>query len=443
MARILVLDDDPGVVDLLVDDLGEHGYAAEGCTRPDEALERIRAGAFDLLVSDVEMPGMRGPELLRVLQRERPELLVVLITAFGSVETAVRAMREGASDFVTKPFRIEALLRAIERSLRERSLRREIVRLKSAREPEPGAIVARSASMRRVVELAQRVAATDATLLLTGESGVGKGAVARLVHERSGRAGAFVQVNCAALPAALAEAELFGVRRGAFTDAREDRPGLFSQAHGGTLFLDEIGELPLELQPKLLQALETRRVRPLGGRGEEAVDVRIVAATHRALDEAVREKRFRADLYFRLDVVRLDIPPLRERPDDVRPLVDVLLAAAAARFDRPVRGVSEQALAWLEARPWPGNVRELANAVDRAVVLAEHDTLVLEDFTLGASPGNASLLDEAVEDGLTLDQLEERYVRRVLERTGGNKSEAARILGIDRRTLYRRLEGSG
>ncbi|MFO0610563.1 MAG: sigma-54 dependent transcriptional regulator [Polyangiales bacterium] len=438
---VLVVDDDPEVVSWLVEALDEHGFEAAGESDPRAALERVAARAFDVVVSDVEMPSLRGIELLAAVHARRPSQLVVLMTAFGSIDLAMQAMRAGAADFLTKPFAIEALVHTIERALRERRMRREIVRLRQAPREEGGAeLVARAPRMRAAVELARRAAGTSATVLIAGESGSGKGALAKLIHRASGRRAApFVQLNCAALPGSLVEAELFGVRRGAFTDAREDRKGLFEQAHGGTLFLDEVGEMPVEVQPKLLQVLETMRVRPVGGAREVEVDARIVAATNRPLEEALRARQFRPDLYHRLNVIRIDLPPLRERPEDVVPLVDQLLGRLSERAGRPVLGVSEEAMRWILAQPWPGNVRELANALERAVTLADHDVLVLDDFAPPpAAVSASSTLDELLAGEPSLRDLERAYIRRVLAKTGGNKAQAARILGLDRRTLYRK-----
>ncbi len=443
-AKLLVVDDDASVVDYLLEMLGEDGHQAVGTTSPLDALERIARHEFDLVIADVEMPELRGLDLMAKIHAQRPGQLVLLVTAFGSIDLAVKAVRAGACDFVTKPFRWEALQVAIERALRERRMRREIVRLRAElREQRDGELVARSPAMRRVVEIANRVARSDSNTLVTGPSGVGKGAVARHIHAQSARAaGPFVQVNCAALPSTLAEAELFGVRRGAFTDAREDRPGLFVQAHGGTLMLDEIGEMALDVQAKLLQAIESRSVRPVGAGEEVAVDVRIIGATNRPLEDAVADKRFREDLYYRLDVVRIEIPPLADRPEDLAALVDVMLERACARVGREVLGVSDDAMRWLLGHSWPGNVRELGNLLERAVVLAEHDTLVLDDLVIRERPDSEDgFLERAARRGVTLEDVERAYMHAVLRAHGGNKTEAARVLGIDRRTLHRRLEG--
>ncbi len=442
--RLLIVDDDAEIVSWLTESLTDAGYAVEGLTKPLEALTRVEAQAFDLVVTDVYMPELRGTELMREIHRRRPGQLVLLVTAFGSIDMAVEAVRAGATDLVTKPFTLDRLKLAIDRALDERRMRREIVHLRRA-VPSLGDenLVARSPAMQKVVELARRVARADLTVLVTGESGVGKGAMARFIHESGPRArGPFVQVNCAALPAQLVESELFGVRRGAFTDAREDRAGLFARAGGGTLFLDEIAEMPLETQPKLLHALETGRVRPVGSPDEIGVDARIVAATNRPLEDAMRDKAFRQDLYFRLNIVRIEVPPLRDRREDVEALVDVFLARACARQGRPLMGIAADARRWLLRHDWPGNVRELANVVERAVALGEHDTIVLGDLHLAeGSARSGDFLGEAVARGMTLADVERAYIDRVLHATGGNKVQAAELLGIDRRTLYRRLSG--
>jgi DNA-binding NtrC family response regulator len=441
--RILVVDDELAVVEYLCESLSARGYRAEGMTSSPEALARIKAEGFDLVVTDVEMPELRGVDLLRAILEAKPTQLVLLITAYGSVEMAAAAVREGACDFLTKPFKIEALLHAIERAFSERMLRREVVRLR-ARLKDPDAplqIVAKSAGMRRVLDLARRAAGSDTSVLITGETGSGKSILARFIHDQSARRDEpFVQLNCAAVPSALAESELFGVRRGAFTDAREDRDGLFVAAGAGSLFLDEIGELSLEVQAKLLHALEAGAVRPLGARSEVPTKARIVAATNRAPEALLREGKFRPDLYYRINVVRIEVPPLRERRDDIVPLVDSLLSRASDRQGRPLIGISAKALKLLVRHSWPGNVRELANVVERAVAMAEHDVILPEDLDFpDAEKQPGFSLDAALKDGLSLEELERAYVQRVVEAQSGNKAAAAKILGITRRTLYRKL----
>lgn len=440
---LLVVDDDAGVVDWLVEELRDRGFSASGTTDPKDALARVSERSYDVVVSDVEMPGLRGLDLLDAIHARRPSQLVVLMTAFGSIELAMQCIRAGAADFLAKPFAIEALVHALDRTLRERTMRREIVRLRGTLAASaPRSLVATSAAMRRVVEIARRVAATGSTVLLTGESGVGKSALARFIHDASERAkGRFVSINCASLPAGLVESELFGAKRGAFTDAREDRDGVFVQADQGTLFLDEVVELPLETQPKLLLALESGAIRPLGGSHERRVSARILAATNRSPEQALRDKTLRADLYHRLNVIRLEIPPLRDRPEDVPALVDQLLHTLAPRVGRQVVGVTDEAMRWLRTQPWPGNVRELANVLERALAMTDHDVLVLDDFVPHASSPrpDEGWLGDIADDRADLESMERRYVRLVLDRCGGNKAQAARVLGVDRTTLYRKL----
>ncbi|NVB80848.1 MAG: sigma-54-dependent Fis family transcriptional regulator [Kofleriaceae bacterium] len=439
-AKLLVVDDDPSVVDYLCEVLTER-YEVHGLTSSRAAVQRIRTEDFDVVISDVEMPELRGPDLLAAVLEAKPRQAVLLITAFGSIELAVDTVRAGACDFVTKPFKLETLTLAIERALRERTMRREIVRLRrDLGESDPG-LVATSTAMRAVLDLARRAARTDATVLVTGESGAGKGALARWIHERSARRdGPLVQINCAALPASLIEAELFGVRRGAFTDARESRDGLFVEASRGTLFLDEIGDMPLEAQAKLLHVLESSKVRPVGSSTEVDTDVRLIAATNRNLDDAIREGRFRSDLYFRINVVRIEVPPLRDRPADIPTLVHEFLA----RRGRGPLGITDEAMRWLCKHDWPGNVRELANVMERAIALTEHDTIVLDDVR-DAQPrslDDSSSLQQAAQRHLPLAEVELAYIRQIIAAVDGNMARAARVLGIDRRTLYRKLAGT-
>lgn len=448
-ARILVVDDDPLAVDFLVEELGVLGAVVEGVTDGAEAVQRATDRTFDLIVSDIEMPGLRGVELLEQIRAQRPSQLVVLVTAFGSIDLAVECLKRGAVDFVTKPFRVDVLAHVAERALRERALRTEVVRLRRAIDDRGTAesLVARSAAMRQALDLAARAARGKAPVLLTGESGTGKSRLARFIHDHSERAAMpFVQINCAALPAALLEAELFGVRRGAFTGATDDRDGLFVEADGGTLFLDEIGELSLPLQPKLLHALESSAIRAIGGKGTRQVDVRIIAATNLDLELALRSQRFRPDLYFRLNVIRIAVPPLSARTEDIPALIDALLQRAdpeghSGRGHR-VRGVSSDAMRHLLKRPWPGNVRELANVMERAIALAEHDVLVLDDVVdqqPSTSMPSVPTLEDAARRQLPLAAVESAYARLVLEQVDGNVSEAARILDVDRRTLSKKI----
>jgi DNA-binding NtrC family response regulator len=444
MISVLVIDDEPDVVDWMVDELKRRGLDAVPCVDPLRAEGEIRLRRPTVVVLDVEMPAIRGLDLMERLHRAHPDRIVVLMSGFATVDLAVEGLRRGAADFLTKPFTGAVLERTIRRAVDERALRSEVRRLRATRiAADDHGMVAASDAMKRILAQLDRVAPTGASVLITGESGVGKSALARRLHDRSDRAsGPFVALNCAALPTSLVESELFGVKRGAFTDAREDRPGLLREAHGGTLFLDEIGDMPIEVQPKLLYAIETGRVRPVGGSGEATVDARIVAATHRDLRAAVTEGAFREDLLYRLDVLRVHVPPLRDRPDDLLPLIDVLFGEVCRRIGRLDLRLSRGALDALARHPWPGNVRELRNALERAAVLAEGETLLESDFArpeAAAPPDDLDgLLDRLLGHGLTLHELRDRYTDRVLVAHGDNKSEAARVLGIDRRTLYRR-----
>ncbi len=442
--RILVLDDDRGIVDYLVEMLTGNGYLVTGETNPQQALHRLSCKDYDLLVSDIEMPGLRGLDLMAAVHAIKPEQLVLLITAFGSIELGVASLQAGACGFVTKPFSLNALLAAIAKAFADHSMRRNIVRLAQADDgPAPDGLIAESPAMKKILHLAKRAAQTNLPVLLTGESGVGKGALARFIHAQSQRSGSFLQINCAALPYALVESELFGVNKGAYTDAREHRPGLFVEAKGGTLFLDEIGEMPLAVQPKILLALETGKVRPVGASSETSTDVRIIAATNQAIEKAVQNGLMRSDLYYRLNVIRLDIPPLRERRADLDGLVDQLLRDAQRKLQRTVQGISAEAMRWIRAYAWPGNVRELANMLERAVALSEHDTVMLEDLAQATQLAvDDNLLEHAAAQPMSLAALESAYIRQILTLTQGNKAQTAKILGIDRGTLYRKLDES-
>jgi len=439
-AHVLIVDDDPDVVDDLADTLKRAGYDVFGTTQPDRALIHLDARRVDLVLADVVMPQMRGDELLRRIHGKHPEQLVILMTAFGSIEQSAAAIREGACDFIAKPFSPEVLRVTVERALRERQMRRELVRLQQLVDTSDVEIVHRSDAMKRVVALARRAAASNVTVLLTGESGVGKGVFAQSIHRWSARAeGPFVKLNCAALPAALAEAELFGVRRGAYTDAKEHRDGLFVQAANGTLFLDEIADLPLDVQPKLLHALESGSVRPVGATQEVPTAARLVFASNTPLEESVAAGRFRADLFHRLNVVRIEIPPLRTRMEDLPLLIDHMLPRISARLGRPIGGVAASALRWMLSYTWPGNVRELANTLERAIALAEYDVLLAEDVQpTRETVMQGDSLEAFAQREASLAEVEAAYIRHVLERVQHNKSRAARILGVDRRTLHRK-----
>jgi DNA-binding NtrC family response regulator len=443
-AVILVVDDDAAMCDFLREELEHEGFRVEIARSGRSGVERVKQGGIDLVVSDVKMPDLDGLDLLREVREVLPSPYVITITAFGSIDTAIRAVKLGAYDYITKPFEIEQLMLVIDKALSERALRSEVVRLREevARSVRFDNLIARSRAMHEVFALVRRVAGSTASVLITGESGTGKELVARAIHAHSARAQRpFVAINCAAIPETLLESDLFGHKRGAFTDARSDKPGLFVEAGGGTLFLDEIGELPLTLQPKLLRVLQEREVRPLGATKSERVDVRVVTATNRDLEARLRDGRFREDLFYRLNVIHIQLPPLRDRAEDIMPLAEHFLSRSAARAGKSLRGWNESAAKMLVSYGWPGNVRELENVVERAVALAEHDIVGPQDLPPALRDRkNQDRLASALAQGLTLDQLEREYIQRVLEAEGGNKTRAALRLGLDRKTLYRKLE---
>ncbi len=441
--RILVVDDDPGMCELLEMALRRLSHQAVTATSGPEALQRLDESDFDIVLTDIAMAEMDGLELCQKVSELRPGLPVVVVTGQGSMESAVAALRAGAYDFIEKPVDEKLLAPCLARAGQARLLEREVQRLR--REVDTGRpledVVGASSAMRRVYDLVARVAPSDASVLIHGETGTGKELIARAIHAKSARAeGPFVALNCAAVPANLIESELFGHARGAFTDAKSAREGLFVEANGGTIFLDEIGEMPIEVQPKLLRALQERKVRPLGSNAEVPFDARIVAATNRDLEIEVEEKRFREDLYYRINVVKIELPPLRERGADVLAIAHHLLRRIAQGRNLTL---SPQAAERLMSYDWPGNVRELENCMERAVALARFDQITTEDLPEKLRTHRSDRLVVSAEDAselVTLEELERRYIHRVLKMLGGNKSRAAQVLGLDRRTLYRKLD---
>ena len=442
--RILFIDDDPAGREVALFNLRKAGYEVAAASDGGGGLAAFAASPFDLVITDLKMPGISGMEVLRKLRVRAPEVPVLVITAFGNVETAVAAMKEGAYDFIGKPFHRDQLLLVVSKALERRRLAAENRDLRIRAAGVGREVVCASAVMRRLLELADRVAATDATVLITGESGTGKEVIARRIHVRSPRAeGPFVAVNCAAIPAELLESELFGHARGAFTGAVRDRAGRFRQASGGTLFLDEVAEIPTSLQGKLLRALQEKAVDAVGEDAPVPVDARILAATNCDLSARIREGAFREDLYYRLNVVELNVPPLRERPEDIPPLVESFLAELAPGRDIAIpRVVMEE----LVRRPWPGNVRELKNACERLVVLCRGDEVSLA----GLPPPPRVAGEESIPewpplppDGLSLVDLEKRVIERALRLKGGNITQAAAYLRIPRHILVYRLEKYG
>jgi DNA-binding NtrC family response regulator len=446
---ILVVDDQPDTAEMLCALLRKRGFDATAVTSGQACLEHLRAHPADVVVTDVEMPGMSGIELCATLRERHPDLLPIVITGHSDFETAISAIRAGAYDFITKPVKIEAVAVSVSRALEHLTLKREVKRLRARgdREPTVDGIAGDSPAIREMVEMIRRVADSDASVLITGESGTGKELVARALHNLSPRRGQpFVAVNCAAMPASLLESELFGHVRGAFTDAKQDRAGLFVRAGAGTILLDEIGEMPTEMQVKLLRVLQQHTVRPVGGNEEIPFEARVITSTNRDLETEVAEKRFREDLFYRINVVQIAVPPLRDRAGDVLSLAQHFVDQIARRAKKPVRGISAAAARLLVEYDWPGNVRELENCMERAVALCRLDEITIDDLPAKVREHESSKIVIATaspSELITMDELERRYVRQVLAAAGGNKTHAARILGMDRRSLYRRLGESG
>jgi len=443
--RVLVVDDDVAMGNMLARQLSQRGFIVDVFVDADSAFAALRASDYDVVLTDLNMKPVDGLALCARVGGDREEIPVVVMTGFGSLDAAIGAIRAGAYDFIAKPFEPEALEAVLARSVERRRLRAEVRRLRAATSEGTPATLGTSRVMRDIGELVQRVAATDVTVLVCGESGTGKEVIARALHAASPRRDApLVSVNCAALPEALLESELFGHVRGAFTDARSTRAGLFAQADGGTLFLDEVGDLPLSLQPKLLRILQERTFRPLGSERELRADVRVIAATNRDLAAGVAQQTFREDLYYRLDVVRIDLPPLRVRENDILELAHLFVRRAAAKMGKRVEGLSRASAERLLAYSWPGNVRELQNCIERAVALSPYDVISVEDLPerirTVPSPEVPVVPDGEVSELPRMEEVERRYIERVLGLVGGNKASAARILGYDRTTLYRKLE---
>jgi DNA-binding NtrC family response regulator len=443
--RILIVDDDRQMCQLLVDVLAEEGYLVEAVHDGRSALEKFRANGCDLMITDLMMPRMRGTELVKEVKGIDPDAVILLITAFGSIESAVEAMKAGAFHYVTKPFRTDEMILHVSRGLQQRRLCEEVQRLRSEilERNSFESIIGKSEKMREVFSIVRQTSDLAANVLILGESGTGKEMVARAIHHHSWRAqGPFIPLNCAAVPETLLESELFGYLRGTFTDARKDRRGLFQEASGGILFLDEISEIPINLQAKLLRVIEDKEVRPLGANQSEKVDTRIVSACNLDLEHLVEQGRFRQDLYYRLNVIRIELPPLRERSEDIPLLAEHFLHKFAPQTKREIDSIDHEALAALMNYRWPGNVRELEHTIERAVLLGKETSIGLKDLPLQSqvSDGSSVPLAAAVANGYTLRDLEREYILRVIESTYGNKAEAARILGVDRTTLYRKLE---
>jgi two-component system response regulator PilR (NtrC family) len=447
---VLVVDDEPGMREFLEIMLKRDGYIVD--TAPDgaRALDKIESTLFDLAIVDIQMPVMNGIELLRRINEKSPETTVIMITAYASHETAIEAMKLGAYDYITKPFKIDEIKLVIKKAIEKKKLERENKRLRKELETKYGFgnIIGRSPSIIKVFDLIKRVADLNVNVLVTGESGTGKELVARAIHY-SGirRGGPFVPVNCGAIPESLIESELFGYKRGAFTGALRDKKGLFEEADGGTIFLDEIADLPLHLQVRLLRVIEEKSIRPLGSTETIPIDIRVIAATNKNLEEEIEKGRFREDLYYRLNVIKIELPPLRERKEDIAPLAIHFISKYSREMGKDIRGISPKALETLESYHYPGNVRELENIIARSVALETSN--VIRQETLPQLVGSKDLIDLGADlsSGTNLDavleNVERRFIEKALKSTGGNKTEAAKLLGITLRSLRYRLAKLG
>lgn len=439
-ANILIIDDEDLFREDLASLLRDEGFLCRTAANGEEGLESAREEQPDIVLCDLAMPGIDGVAVIEHLAVEYPDVPVLLMTAYGSLESAMAAFRKGAADYLLKPLQHDELLIKIQRCLERRRLIREVrfLRRKVSEGDEGTRLIGKSPAMEEIRELIRRVAPAQTTVLVTGETGTGKEVVARSMHELGrGLDAPFVAVNCAALPKELMESELFGHRKGAFSGAVRDKPGMFELAAGGSLFLDEIGDLPLELQPKLLRALEQREVMPVGGTRPVPTRLRLIAATHKDLREEAKAGRFREDLFYRIRVMEIALPPLREHRSDIPELIDHLLARINAGLKTRVLGVDDEALRVLMSADWPGNVRELDNALERAVLLTDSPHLGLAD--LPADLRGAPSSEPSQDLKTAVGAYEAEHIRRVLKTCGGNREEAARVLGVNPSTLYRRL----
>ncbi len=443
--KVLVIDDDVKMLELLRKVLSKRGYVVDISSKPKEAIEKFVRDGFDIVVTDINMPEMSGLEVLKQVKTTSPDTIVIMITAFATVSSAVESMKLGAYDYIVKPFNIEEFVLIIDRASEQILLKKEVELLRKEIQQRYsfGNIIGKSPQMQKVFQLIKQVANTNSNVIIYGKSGTGKELVAKAIHYNSPRKDKpFVAVNCSAIPESLLESELFGHEKGAFTGAVSSRKGLFEEANGGTIFLDEVGDMSLAMQAKLLRVIEDKEIRAVGSDKPRKIDVRIIAATHKDLEKAVKEGTFREDLFYRLNVIPIYLPELRERVEDIPLLVEYFLRKYGEEAGRPNIKISREALACMMKYSWPGNVRELENLIERLVVLSPGDEITVSDLPEHIRVCKAETLVEELTLGekITLEELEKRYILKVLRETGWHKSNAAKILGIDRRTLYRKIE---
>ena len=451
--KILVVDDEPGIRELLSIMLSSEGYDVSTARDYNTALTKFQQNDFDIIIADIMMPGKSGIDLMKAIREKDPDIPIIIITAYASINSAIEALRLDAFDYITKPFSVDQMKFIIKRALDVRKLKVEnrLLKQKLTKTEAIDGFIGTSKSAQKIRELVKKIAQTESTVLITGESGTGKEIIARAIHELSPRSGGpFVSINCAAVPETLLESELFGYKKGAFTGATKDKIGLFAAADGGTFFLDEVAEMPLPIQAKLLRILETYEFVPLGSTTPVKVDIRLVAATNKNLKELVDQNRFRADLYYRLNVIHIHIPPLRERREDILPIAYSILERVALKRNEPIKKLSDEAKELILNAPWEGNVRELENVLERAAILCDDEIItpehlpeyIVEEVSAqGQKPFEA--IFENVDDIKSLEEMEKAYIFYTLARTNWNKALAAEKLGIDLSTLYRKIDRYG
>ena len=438
--QILVVDDDAVAADLLREVLTKEGYRVQTTTKGSEAIQLGTRTLFDMVITDLKMPDVGGLEVVRAFRQKSPQTIMIVITAFGSFETAIEAIQNGAYDYISKPFKIEDIKVTVQRALNQQRLVREhrFLPTDTTEDLPLETVIGNSPKMLEIYKLVARVARTDTTVLIQGESGTGKELIARAIHSHSHRAEKpYVAVNCAALPEGLLETELFGHIKGAFTGAWTNKKGLFLESEGGTCFLDEIGDITPSLQAKLLRVLQEHEVRPVGGTETIKVDVRILAATNKDLETLVKAGRFREDAFYRLHVVTINLPPLRDHPEDILLLANHFIKTASQHAKKSVSGICKEAMEILTHYHWPGNIRQLENVIERAVTLTTNNVLMPSDISEDLSLKEAGHPPSSSDALLTLEEMKRRYVEQILNQTGGNQSKAAEVLGINRKTLYR------